>query len=123
PLRVSFLQLVEIMVVARFRHLGIKLQRLREAHAYAQDAFLLRYPFASLPLTSAGGRILHDFDVQHPGQLLALDMGGGQYTLPGIVTKGLGNLDYQGTDPWAVRWFPEGKGTPVVIDPHVSGGR
>jgi len=121
PVRVSFLQLAEIIVVARFRHLGVRLQRLRAAHRFAREAFGLPYPFASLKLTSAGGHVLHSFDERFPGQMLALDTGGRQWTLPGIVTRELERFEYEG-DPWVLRWFPEGRACPIVIDPHVSGG-
>lgn len=123
PLRVSFLELAEIIVVARFRHLGIKLQRLRDAHRYVGKAFGLAFPFASLQLTAAGGHVLHDFEATHPGQMLALDTDGQQWTLPHIVMSELHNFDCIEDDPWFLRWFPEGKKGPIVIDPHIAAGK
>src|SRR5579883_141115 len=80
---ISFLQLIEIAVVARYRIMdgagrrAVPLDRLRRAHAYARDRFATPYPFATLALRVEGGHVLHDFAREHPGPgTLALDMHG-----------------------------------------------
>jgi uncharacterized protein (DUF433 family) len=126
PKVVSFLELIEIVVVARFRkgspgHPAVKLERLRRAHAYARERFQLPYPFASLKLQEYGGHILHEFDVQEPGDTaLALDMGG-QWVLPGLVRDELKHFEY--ANELVSRWYPAGPEIPVVVDPHIAAGR
>ena len=132
PILVSFLELVEIVVVAGFRHgsssaHSISLERLRRAHEYAKREFALPYPFASLPLREAGGHVLHAFDVETPGgPRLALDLGG-QWELPGMVRTELERLDFDKNqavvDPYPVRWFPKGRDVQIVVDPHLAAGR
>lgn len=126
PLVISFLELVEIVVVARFRKGSpggqpVTLERIRRAHAYSREQFQLPYPFASLNLRESGGHILHQFEAQEPGPaLLALDMGG-QWVLPGLVREELDRFEF--SDRLVSRWFPLGKQVPIVVDPHIAAGR
>lgn len=126
PLTVSFLQLIELSVVARFRAATsgkVSLDRLRRAHEYARGELRLAYPFATLQLFESGGHILHQFEEQNPGPgVLALDLKG-QWVLPGIVREEREQLDFGESDPFAVRWFPRGREVPIVVDPRIAGGR
>ena len=128
PLVVSFLDLVEIAVVARFRSAQsrrgqVTLERLRHAHRYAREQLGFPYPFATLSLSEFGGHILHQFDTLYPGPgILALDTGG-QWALPGVVQDEMVRLDFGSADPFAIRWFPRGRSVPIVVDPHIAAGR
>jgi len=118
---VSFLQLAEIVVVCRFRHRRIKLERLRRAHHYARNEFHIEYPFASLKLKTDGAHVLSVFQEREPGvSLLSLDQYG-QWTLPGDVVKTLEAFEFE--EELAARWFPLGKTVPLVIDPRYGAGR
>jgi uncharacterized protein (DUF433 family) len=126
-LRVSFLDLIEIVVVARFRqgsaeHQPVKLERLRRAHAYARHVLGIPYPFASLDMREAGGHLMHEFQQRDPGPgTLALDLGG-QWVLPLLVREEVEeNIDFNGH--FAERWFPKGRAIPLVVDPRVAAGR
>jgi uncharacterized protein (DUF433 family) len=128
PLTVSFVQLVEIIVVARFRQpelsggRPIPLDRLRRAHEFARTRLGVEYPFATLELKAEGGHLLHEFDVENPEHgPLALDMYG-QWMLPLSVHSALEQFDY-GEDRLVERWFPLGHSTPIVVDPHLAGGK
>jgi uncharacterized protein (DUF433 family) len=119
---VSFLELIEIAVVAAFRANRVSLQRLRDAHEYAREAFGLEYPFASLNLREQGGHVLHEFEEQQPGaRLVVLDMQG-QFVLPQTVHAKVIEFDFDEKDRLASRWFPFGRQVPVVIDPHFAAG-
>jgi uncharacterized protein (DUF433 family) len=122
---ISFLQLIEIVVVAQFRRgkRPVQLDRLRRAHAFARDRFQLPYPFASLSLREFGGHVLHEFDEANPhGPALALDVGG-QWAIPGFVTQALDRVDFSEADRLAERWFPAGREAPIVLDPRIGAGR
>jgi uncharacterized protein (DUF433 family) len=122
---ISFLELIEIVVVAQFRRgrRPIELDRLRRAHAFARERFGLPYPFASLSLREFGGHVLHDFDIADPhGPALALDLGG-QWAIPGFVTRVLDSVDFSPSDRMAERWFPAGRDKPIVLDPRRGAGR
>ena len=122
---VSFLQLIEIVVVAQFRRgkRPVQLDRLRRAHAFARERFGLPYPFASLSLREFGGHVLHEFDEADPhGPALALDIGG-QWAMPGVVSSLLECVDFSAVDHQAERWFPAGRDAPIVLDPRIGAGR
>ena len=130
--RLSFLELVELIVASRFRkkkdaHPGIPLERVRAAHTYAREQWNLPYPFASLKLLQDGVHILREFEELEAGgaTLLALDAGG-QWALPGAVIDQFDNhLEFsrQRNDPFAIRWRPYGTHVPIVVDPQVAGGQ
>jgi uncharacterized protein (DUF433 family) len=118
---VSFLQLAEIVVVGRFRQRQVKLDTLRQAHAYASHTLHLDYPFAWLHLKTDGVHVFSDFEKDHPdASLLSLDKKG-QLTLPGNVIQALELFDYE--NEFAARWYPIGRNVPIVIDPRFGAGR
>jgi uncharacterized protein (DUF433 family) len=125
--QVSFLELVEIIVAARFRAKRIRLSRVREAHGFARAEWEMEHPFASLDLDSIGGHLLARFENEHP------DATGGresfvvlsspeQLVLPPMVSDELKRFDYDDAR-FAERWHMFGREIPVVVDPHVAGGR
>ncbi len=122
--QVSFLELSELIVAARFRKHHIKLVRIRSAHHFARNEWSLPYPFAHLNLTSAGGHVLRRFEEENPGAgpSFVVLSSPEQYVLPGLVQDELTRFDY-GDDEFAERWHPYGRKIPVVVDPRFAGGR
>jgi uncharacterized protein (DUF433 family) len=123
----SFLDLAEILVAARFTKNGGKLEKVRAARKrIVHDHPDLPYPFASLRLRQLSGEILHHIDDEMGGKALALSLGGtegSQYVLQPFIEQALDLFDFDPLDMMATRWYPRGKTVPVVIDPHVAGGR
>ncbi len=118
---VSFLRLAEIVVAKSFRKNRMKMERIRDAHDFAQQELGVEFPFASMKLEPLGGHILHRFDEEQPGISLAtLDTRLQQWTLPGLVIETLHTFDYE--LELAARWYPVGKTVPIVIDPRYSAG-
>lgn len=115
----SFLQLIEIVVAAKFRkaeHKSFKTVRL--AYDNAQRLHRLAYPFASMELKAIGGHIVHIMRI--PGaSLQALDQPE-QFTIPDLVQETLGQLEYE--YELATRWYPIGKQIPIVVDPRIGAG-
>lgn len=119
--QVSFLQLAEILIVGGFRKNKVHINRIRDAHDFAQSQWGVEYPFASLNLEPLGGHILHRFDEEQPGVSLAtLDTKLQQWTLPGFVLDTIHRFDYE--LEFAARWYPKGKRVPIVVDPQISAG-
>jgi uncharacterized protein (DUF433 family) len=123
--RVSFLELVDFVVVARYRRWGIDLEVIRGAHTFAKAEWGVPYPFASLNLLPLGGQVLRRYEEGHPdvAQFVVLSSPG-QYVLPDIVKEEAENLDFDAgkNDPFAVRWHPHGHEVPIVVDPRFGGG-
>ena len=123
---VSFLELSEVIVVAKFRQRKIKLQRIRDAYEFARSEWELEYPFAHLNLKSLGGHLLARFEDQRPGNgtgHLVVLSSPGQYVLPQLVQEELAHFDYSDEDKFAARWHPYGRDLPVVVDPRFAGGK
>jgi uncharacterized protein (DUF433 family) len=117
----SFLEMAEIVVAARFRRRGITLERVRRARTYAADMWAVEYPFATLDMKTYGVHIVSEFQQKEPGEPLLVFDAHGQLTLPGLVAESLENFDW--LDRWASRWFPMGKSVPIVVDPQMAAGR
>lgn len=119
--QVSFLQLAELLIASGFRKNSIPLERIRDAHDFAQSQWGIEYPFASLKLEPLGGHILHAYDEKYPGLSLAtLDTKLQQWTLPGLVIDTIHSFDYE--LELVARWYPKGKEVPIVVDPQISAG-
>ena len=121
----SFLELIEVVTVARFRRESrVRLETLRSAHAFAREHLLTPFPFASLKLQQFGGHVLSEFQEQDgvESRLVALDMHG-QWILPGLVQDLLSDLDFDNEDKLARRWFLFGRSARIVVDPHLAAGQ
>lgn len=128
--RVSFLELIEITVAARWRSHGIKLPRVREAHDEARTRYQdIPYPFAHLDLHTVGGHVievLREFDAKwngSPSQRFLVLTSPEQFVLPGIVESELALVDYNDVDRFAEAWHPYGRDIPIVVDPRYAAGR
>jgi uncharacterized protein (DUF433 family) len=109
----SFEDLVEIAAVAAVRREGVSMQRLRVALRYATTQLGIERPLLSerfktdgLDLFAQGGTNFNRF---------------GQMVWP-FVEDVLKDIDY-GQDLFAVRWWPAGRETEVLVDPQVNFGR
>ncbi len=127
---VSFLQLVEIIVAAKFRKaLHKPYAVVYAAYRNAKGLFDTEYPFAHLRLESLGGHIVHIREEGLTEGYQAMDQPGVR-SLPGLaipeqrlselVLELVGQLDYE--HQLARRWYPIGKDIPIVLDPTVSAG-
>jgi len=125
-LAVSFLELAELIVVAKYRNgkgRTIPLWRLRAAHEFARKKLEIEYPFASGIFKLQGGHIIHEYEEANPGPgVIAIDVGG-HYMLPIEMDQALDLFDFDTSkSELAERWYPAGKTVPVVVDPECGAG-
>ncbi len=115
----SFLNLVEIMVAARFRKAeGTKYEVVKHTYENAKKLYSLEHPFASdLRLKAIGGHIVHM--IKEKGSLQAIDTPE-QFTLPDLVVETMEQLEFE--LELASKWYPIGKKIPIVVDPYISSG-
>ena len=125
PVAISFLMLAEIVVAVKFRRSNIKLDTIRQAHEFARDFFKVAHPFAFKEFEALGGHVMHEFSLQNGGPALyrAIDTAGMQVALPNLVLERVQQLDFVEEQGFAARWFPLGRGVPVVVDPRFAAGR
>lgn len=120
----SFLQLIELAVVAEMTKAGVKLSEIDRARKYFKNTTGLEFPFAQLKFKTDGADILAEFEMpdgkkatdklvaaNHSGQLIWTEM----------LTRLLREFDY-GPSGEVLRWKVAGEDKPVEIDPQISFG-
>lgn len=119
----SYLQLLEVAMVATFRRIGLSLQRIRRAREYAAQMFNSEFPFAELRFKTDGFHLLMDLQANEPdaelGRLVVADAHG-QMAWQKLVAERFLEFDYE--HDLALRWHVAGPGSPVLIDPRISFG-
>lgn len=126
----SYLQLVEVAFVATLRKLGVSLQRIRRARAYAAQVLNAEYPFAEYRWLTEGHHAmlnLIDVDDHAPetdggASISSLVVGDahGQIAWQEMIGARFAEFDYE--EDLALTWHVRGRDNPVVIDPRVSFG-
>lgn len=121
----SYLELVEVAVVAVFRQFDVPLKSLQETRTYMAKTFRSEYPFAEYRFKTDGYHLLLDLQQVVPGlptdDLIVTDRSG-QLGWNALMADKLLEFDYDMTYELALRWFVAGRGSKVVIDPRVSYG-
>jgi uncharacterized protein (DUF433 family)/DNA-binding transcriptional MerR regulator len=120
----SYMQLIEVAVVAAFRKAGISLQRIRDAREYVRKQLETEYPFAQYRFKHEGKHLLIDYqDVAGEmgrGKHLVADQRG-QLEWDEIVGPLLKEFDYE-HEGVVIRWHVAGLSSPIIIDPRISFG-
>ena len=119
----SYMQLIEVAVVAAFRRAGIKLRDIKAARAYVSQVLRKEFPFSEYEFKTNGKDLIIDHehvDGKNKGKgKLLLANRGGQLAWREIV----GTLnDFEYGDGIAIRWRVGGKSSPVIIDPRIAFG-
>jgi uncharacterized protein (DUF433 family) len=118
----SYMQLIEVAVVAAFRKAGVPMPRIRAARAYAARELKSEFPFAEYRFKENGKHLFLDsaevtdlntntvIQADQNGQLAWESVIGRlhefEYEAPGIVLK----------------WHVAGPSSPIIIDPRISFG-
>lgn len=111
---ISFLDLVEVRVVASMRNAGISMQAIRFAMCLAQEKYGIERPLASQNFKTDGRSILMDA-IEQDGEYVSLSPKfPGQKVFKDIVDQSLSDLEYE--EDLAARWRPA-EYRAVVIDP------
>ena len=118
---VSFLQLIEVVVAARFRKSErVSLARLRKAHINACEDLNLQFPFAYEQLELVGGHIVRILYTESTAASYQSMDEPSQWTLPGLVAGVKRQIRYE--HELAAQWYPAGTDVPIVIDPRITSG-
>lgn len=115
---VSFVDLVEIVAIGRLKRIGFSLPRIRAIVEICQEQLGEEHPLATLKFKTDG----RDIFVSLGGTLLDAShrRRKGMQAWDEVLGPYLETLDY-GHDI-ARRWWPLGRGTPVVVDPDYGFG-
>jgi uncharacterized protein (DUF433 family) len=121
----SFLELMELRVVLGFVQQGVPLQRVRGAARRVADLFDTTHPFAHRGLFTDRQQIFVDIaDTEaQPGLLQVTGRRAGPQLVAGGLLEGhVEEMDFDAQTSLAVRWFPLGRGVPIVLDPRIAFG-
>lgn len=121
----SYLQLIEVAVVAALREQKVPLKRIREAREYMANILKADYPFARYSFKTDGRRLWMDYSQvigrkKGKGKLLSLNENG-QLAWDAIIGGRLRDFEYDGTGI-VIKWNVAGPDSRVFIDPRVSFG-
>ena len=118
----SYLQLVEVAVVARFRQLGVPLENIRKARSYLATTLNEEYPFAVYAFKTEGVHLLLDFANVEQDDALRLIVADryGQLGWAPLLEDRLLEFDYE--DNLALKWHVGGRSSLVLIDPRIAFG-
>jgi uncharacterized protein (DUF433 family) len=118
----SYMQLIEVAVVAAFRKMGVPLKRIRAAREYAQQFLRSEFPFAEYRFKEEARHLYLDSeqvsDIK-PGSIAQVDEGG-QLEWEIMIGR-LREFDYE-KNGIVLQWHVAGRSSPIVIDPRIAFG-
>lgn len=120
----SYLQLIEVAVVASFRKSGVSLKKIKAAREYLAKQLEAEYPFASYKFKTDGKELWMDyaqFEAKAGDKTLLAASKGGQLAWTDIIGR-LHEFDYENDEGLAIRWHVAGRDESVVIDPRIQFG-
>jgi uncharacterized protein (DUF433 family) len=120
----SYLQLIELAVVASMRAAGVKLEDIRASREYLATQLKSEYPLAEYEFKTDGKALLIDYqqlDESGPAEVLIESSKGGQLTWHEALKRRLDEFEYEGKGI-AHRWWVRGRNQPIVIDPTIAFG-
>lgn len=120
----SYLQLIEVAVVASFRKSGVSLKKIKAAREYLAKQLEAEFPFASYRFKTDGKELWMDyaqFEAKAGDKTLLAASRGGQLAWTDIIGR-LHEFDYESDEGLAIRWHVAGRDESVVIDPRIQFG-
>jgi uncharacterized protein (DUF433 family) len=119
----SYMQLIELAVVAAFRKAGVTLKSIKATRAYVAKELKSEFPFAEFRFKKDGKRLVMDYgQIEKDGgtdKLLRADQNG-QFAWAQILGR-LHEFEYEDGGV-AIRWHLGGRTSDIVIDPRVAFG-
>ena len=119
----SYLQLIEVAVVASFRKTGLSLKKIKSAREYLGTQLQAEYPFAEYRFKTDGKELWMDYaQIEALGgdKTLLSASQNGQLAWTDIIGK-LQEFEYE-DDGLAIKWHVAGIERDIVIDPRIQFG-
>jgi uncharacterized protein (DUF433 family) len=120
----SYLQLIEVGVVAAMRKSNVKLRIISEAREYLCKEFNTQYPFAHYRFKTDGKKLFMAYDQIVPAdkdKLLGVNEQG-QLAWNQILAGLLQEFEYDTDIATVLRWKVAGVDSPIRLDPRVAFG-
>jgi uncharacterized protein (DUF433 family) len=120
----SYMQLIEVAVVAAFRKMGVPLKNIRATREYARHYIKSEYPFATFRFKEEAKHLYldsYELDDIAPGTVVQTDQGG-QLAWEAVIGR-LREFDYEAEhEGLALKWHVAGRSSPIIIDPRIAFG-
>jgi len=120
----SYMQLIEVAVVAAFRKIGVPLKNIRATREYARHHLKSEYPFATFRFKEEARHLYLDSNQLQdvaPGTVVQTDQGG-QLAWETVIGR-LREFDYEDEhEGLALKWHVAGRSSPIIIDPRIAFG-
>lgn len=120
----SYMQLIEVAVVAAFRKAGVRLPEIRAARDYVKQKLRKEFPFAEFRFKSEGKNLWIPLEQieggKGKGKLLKANQAG--QLAWGEILGRLQEFEYEGGRGVVVRWRVAGPSSPITIDPRIAFG-
>lgn len=115
----GFWTLIELFSVSQLRAHGLSMRRLRADRKELAERFKTDHPFALEGLLTDGRRLLKELD-----RASLLELGtGGQTDFKSVIRPFCALLDFDSNTRLASRFYPVGRDSSVIVDPHHAFGR
>lgn len=120
----SYLQLIEVGVVAAMRKSGVRLDTIRNAREYLSSEFNSSFPFAQYRFKTDGKTLFMDYDqiVESEKDKLLNINERGQLAWNEILSGLLQEFEYDTKIGTVLRWRVDGMESPIRIDPRIAFG-
>lgn len=119
---VTFLDLIELLVIKGFRGEGVPLKNIRTAAEEARAIFQTDHPLATQRLETDGRHIFGRIqDERNFFGLVSLSERG-QWVFVEAIEAYLREIEYDLDTRLAIRWWPAGKEGSIVVDPRIAFG-
>lgn len=115
----SFLDLIDLLVVGRFRDVGVSLQTVRRVYARLSQTLETSHAFSHHRLLTDGRTVFME-TLDHVGDKQLDEVLSGQKAMPEILKPYLRQIEYAPDTQTAVRW---GIAPGIVLDPARSFGK
>jgi uncharacterized protein (DUF433 family) len=119
----SYLQLIEVAVVAAFRKAGVSMKEIRASREYLAKRLSSEHPFAHYSFKTDGKSLFMDYDQltdKNKTGVLLRPSKGGQLAWNEIIGR-LNEFEYE-RKGIVVRWHVDGNESPIIIDPRIAFG-
>jgi uncharacterized protein (DUF433 family) len=119
----SFINLIEVLALDRFRDAGVSLQKVRNALRYVEAELGTTHALANQQILTDGADLFWKFQEreQDPELHIVNITRGGQKAFPDVISSYLREVEW-GADRFAERWWPEAGRREVVVDPRKGFG-
>jgi uncharacterized protein (DUF433 family)/DNA-binding transcriptional MerR regulator len=119
--RLSYLQLIELAVVAALRKAKFSLVEIRAAREYVKQHLKSDYPFAEYEFKRYGKSLFTEYQELSGARRLVKANQAGQLAWMEIIGPVLEEFEYEHKGV-AIRWHLAGASSPIIIDPRISFG-